>query len=395
MDLFADFRERTAVLLERLKVSGELAPTVDTARIVTGSSRPTTSEDCDVVIDTSALRAGHAGEVAERLARHFASDPDVETATVVAGFVNVVLQPRYLGSVLASVLSSEATAGGVAAKPPMDVTPGRSAPPRDGFDPDRVGVVANAIRALLAYVGHPVSMQRDDIWPVAGPGEPARIRIRANVDDRLEPKGERARTLVVKPCHLLERDGSFGSASTLHLDAESDLPPEARDALRFAMLSQRSDVAITLDLDRITDRSHAAPLFDLCYAHARVSVVLRNVRASWPELDVSPAALARADFTLLTDPGERAVLLTLAKFPHVVALAAERCEPHRLAQLLRDLAGAVHRQWNTSKDQPQKRFVNEEQRDLTEARLGLMTASALVLTSGLGIFGIKTPDEMR
>ena len=81
----------------------------------------------------------------------------------------------------------------------------------------------------------------------------------------------------------------------------------------------------------------------------------------------------------------------VAQHAHVVASGS----PQRLAAHLRRVAKAVHSQWNRSKEQPQLRFVNEEMRDLAEARLGLVTAAALVLRSGLDILGITAPDEMR
>ena len=40
-------------------------------------------------------------------------------------------------------------------------------------------------------------------------------------------------------------------------------------------------------------------------------------------------------------------------------------------------------------------FVNEEQRNLTCARLALVVSLTAVLASGLGILGVSAPEEMR
>ena len=123
--------------------------------------------------------------------------------------------------------------------------------------------------------------------------------------------------------------------------------------------------------------------------------MLRTGKMVFPDLDLSPAALARSELESLSDVGEVAIIRLIAQYPRTVEAAAAAHEPHRIAFHLYELASAVHSQWNRGKDQPQLRFVNEEERDLTKARLGLVTASTLVLKSGLGVLGVTAPDEMR
>ncbi len=123
--------------------------------------------------------------------------------------------------------------------------------------------------------------------------------------------------------------------------------------------------------------------------------MLRNAGVAFPDMNLSPASLATAEFDVLSDPGEVAILRLLAQYPRTVEAAATAHEPHRIAFYLYELAGAVHSQWNRGKDQPQLRFVNEDERVLSQARLGLVTASSIVLKSGLGILGVTAPEEMR
>jgi arginyl-tRNA synthetase len=54
-----------------------------------------------------------------------------------------------------------------------------------------------------------------------------------------------------------------------------------------------------------------------------------------------------------------------------------------------------HSHWNRGKDQPQLRFVNEKERDLSNARLALVCSLTSVLASGLNVLGVNAPDEMR
>jgi arginyl-tRNA synthetase len=98
---------------------------------------------------------------------------------------------------------------------------------------------------------------------------------------------------------------------------------------------------------------------------------------------------------LLDDEGEISLIRLLAHFPRTVEAAALSHEPHRIAFYLHELAASLHGHWTRGKDRPQLRFLNEEQTDLTIARLALVTAVATVLASGLGILGVSAPEEMR
>ena len=167
------------------------------------------------------------------------------------------------------------------------------------------------------------------------------------------------------------------------------------DAVRFMMLFRKNDAQLEFDLAKVIEQSKDNPVFYVQYAHARGCSVLRTGKMVFPDLDLSPAALARSELESLSDVGEVAIIRLIAQYPRTVEAAAAAHEPHRIAFHLYELASAVHSQWNRGKDQPQLRFVNEEERDLTKARLGLVTASTLVLKSGLGVLGVTAPDEMR
>ena len=168
----------------------------------------------------------------------------------------------------------------------------------------------------------------------------------------------------------------------------------AADAFRFAVASSRTEATLHLDLTLLADRSRRNPGIWIPYAHARMVGLSRRSAAILPDIDLRPAVLAEADLCVLTDPGEIALARVVARQAHVMPAAASLSRPGRVAAFLGDLASRVHSQWNSGKDQPQLRFVNQEERALTKARLGLAMASALVLTFGLGILGVTAPDEM-
>ena len=106
--------------------------------------------------------------------------------------------------------------------------------------------------------------------------------------------------------------------------------------------------------------------------------------------EVQGATLAKLDHS-----GEVDLMRRLAEFPRLVEGAAMAHEPHRIAFYLYELASQLHSQWNQGKDLPHLRFIREDDRELTAARVALVSGVAHVLATGLTILGVHAPDEMR
>jgi arginyl-tRNA synthetase len=168
-----------------------------------------------------------------------------------------------------------------------------------------------------------------------------------------------------------------------------------RDPVRFMMLYRKNDATLDFDLAKVVEQSKDNPVFYVQYAHARCASVFRQAREALPRINLTPAALERADLRLLRDEGEVEIARRLAQFPRVVEGAAASHEPHRIAFYLYDLASSFHSLWNKGKDSPQLRFVNLQDEQSTAARLCLVHALRGVLAAGLGILGVTAPDEMR
>ena len=167
------------------------------------------------------------------------------------------------------------------------------------------------------------------------------------------------------------------------------------DAVRFIMLMRKNDAPLDFDLAKVIEQSQDNPVFYVQYAHARVRSLLRQGQAAFPDSDLAPGKLAEADLSLLEDEGERDLMRTMAQYPRVILQAAGAHEPHRVAFFAHELATRLHAQWNWGKDLRDLRFVNESNRQLSYARLSLVTAVGLVLASALSILGVSAPEEMR
>jgi arginyl-tRNA synthetase len=168
-----------------------------------------------------------------------------------------------------------------------------------------------------------------------------------------------------------------------------------RDAVRFMMIFRKNDATLDFDLAKVVEQSKDNPVFYVQYAHARCASIFRQAAEAFPDLDLTPQALAEADLGLLTDESEIGIVKMIAAYPRIIDAAASSHEPHRVAFFVHDLASAFHSLWNKGKDSPQLRFVNQTDRKSTSARLAFVHAVRSVLASGLAVVGVTAPEEMR
>jgi arginyl-tRNA synthetase len=172
-----------------------------------------------------------------------------------------------------------------------------------------------------------------------------------------------------------------------------------RNAVRFMMLYRKNDAALEFDLAKVIEQSRDNPVFYVQYGHARGRSVFRNVREVLPDLPEDPHALveafANAPLDRLDDPGELSLMRRLALYPRLLEGAALAHEPHRIAFYLYELASDFHAQWNRGKDMPHLRFIMQNDREMTLARLALVQGVVTVLASGLATLGVDAPEEMR
>ena len=169
-----------------------------------------------------------------------------------------------------------------------------------------------------------------------------------------------------------------------------------RDPVRFMMLFRKNDAALDLDLVKVREQSRDNPVFYVQYGHARAQSVFRNARAAFTDLPDNIAQLVEhADLARLNDPVELALMRQVALYPRTLAGAATAHEPHRIAFYLFDLASEFHALWTLGNASPHLRFIIQNDRQLTEARLVLVQGVAAVLASGLALLGVEAPNEMR
>jgi arginyl-tRNA synthetase len=190
-----------------------------------------------------------------------------------------------------------------------------------------------------------------------------------------------------QPVRMSKRAGTFVTLREV-------VDEVGKDVFRFIMLTRRNDQALDFDFAKVTEQSKDNPVFYVQYAHARASSVMRHARDELPGDALSDAALAAAELARLSDPAELALIRLLASWPRIVDSAAEAHEPHRIAFYLQEVAAQFHLLWTKGRDEAQLRFIISGDPGLTRARLALVRGVAIVVASGLAVFGVTPAEEM-
>jgi arginyl-tRNA synthetase len=191
-----------------------------------------------------------------------------------------------------------------------------------------------------------------------------------------------------EPVKMSKRSGDFVTLREV-------IDEVGRDAIRFMMLDRKNDAELEFDLAKVIEQSKDNPVFYVQYAHARICSVFRQAEAAFGAIPIQDEEIANCDLAILADEGERALMRAMAEFPRLIEQAAATREPHRIVFYLYELASAFHALWNRGKDLPDLRFINNDDRKGTSARLALVRAVRTVIANGLGLLGVSAPEEMR
>jgi arginyl-tRNA synthetase len=192
-----------------------------------------------------------------------------------------------------------------------------------------------------------------------------------------------------EPVKMSKRTGEF-------ITLREVVDEVGRDAVRFMMLFRKNDAVLDFDLAKVIEQSRDNPVFYVQYGHARGQSIFRNARAAFPDLPEDVASLVEgAELERLSDPAELALMRQIALYPRVVEAAAAAHEPHRIAFYLFDLASEFHALYTLGNTKPHLRFIIQNERQMTVARLVLVQGVVTVLSSGLALLGVEAPNEMR
>lgn len=191
-----------------------------------------------------------------------------------------------------------------------------------------------------------------------------------------------------KPAPMRKRDGNIYALIDLIDEIGKKVKPSAsqeeqrkvgKDVARFFYLMRSHDTTFDFDLDLAEKQSDENPVFYVQYAYARICSILRKAEG---EGDSSKAAL-------LSHPKELELIKKICDLPWEVGRCAEDYGVHRLTTYAIELARTFHHFYDAC------RVIQDDQPELTQARLALCTATQHALKSTLNLLGVEAPERME
>ena len=156
------------------------------------------------------------------------------------------------------------------------------------------------------------------------------------------------------------------------------------DACRYFFLARAASTQMEFDLELATRESSENPVYYVQYAHARNASIL-NLAA---ERGIDYGA---GDVSLLTHPNELELIRTMLRLPELIVQVAENLEPHHLPHYAMELATAFHHFYENCR----VISANEEDNELTLARLKLVAAAQVAFRRTLALMGMSAPERME
>lgn len=152
------------------------------------------------------------------------------------------------------------------------------------------------------------------------------------------------------------------------------------DAARWFFASKDVSTHMDFDLKLARSRDNNNPVFYAQYAHARMCSVLRN-----PKI---PAFHQEESYGRLTDEKELQLLKMISEFPAEVAADAASRKPNKMTDYIISLVKVFHSYYNSTK------VNNPDDPELTNQRLGLITAARITLRNAMNLIGVSAPESM-
>ena len=183
-----------------------------------------------------------------------------------------------------------------------------------------------------------------------------------------------------KPFKMSKRKGDYITVDDL-------ISEVGKDATRFIMLNRSSDAELDFDFDNVVEKSKENPLYYVQYCYARIASVFRHL-----EMDlINDVDIKNFEFEYTSD--EIKVIKKIAEWPKCIESSTNKLEPHRIPTYLFELAALFHSYWNLGKDNPEKRFINNDKK-ITDDKLIFLKVISNVIKSGMNIVGVSVPEKM-
>lgn len=152
------------------------------------------------------------------------------------------------------------------------------------------------------------------------------------------------------------------------------------DAARWFFVSKELNTQMDFDMDLAKQKNNDNPVYYVQYAYTRMYNIVHK--------EGTPEFVQKDSYTLLTDPKEIALLKQISEFPKKVEEAAKYRAVNRICQYCHDFAKAFHSYYNSC------RVADPAHPELTNERLGLVSACMVTMENALDLIGVSAPEKM-
>ena len=257
-----------------------------------------------------------------------------------------------------------------------------------GDDKDRVLIKEDGEETYflsdIAYLKNKFQRGFDKLiffWGADHYGYVARLKAAA---EALGYKKEQIDIIVMQLVRLLDagKEVKMSKRSGIYVAIDELIGEVGLDVARFFFLTRSPGSHLNFDLDLAKEQSEKNPVYYVQYAHARICAILRKFGKSEIRNPKS-----ETNSKLLNHESELNLIKQLIRLPEIIEDTAKDYQVQRLPQYATDLAAAFHAFYRDCQ-------VISNDKNLTQTRLGLISATKIVLKNTLDLMGISAPEKM-
>jgi len=254
-----------------------------------------------------------------------------------------------------------------------------------GDDKDRVLVRADGIKTYFAsditYLKNKFQrgFNRSIIFLGADHhGYVARLKAGAHA---LGYKRENVKDIVVQLVRLFEKgkEVRMSKRTGIYITIDELIDEIGLDVARFFFLTKANDTQFNFDMDLAKEKSDKNPVFRVQYAYARICGIIKKSKIKNTK--------SKINFGLLNEQSELNLMRQLVMFPETIEDTSKDFQVQRIPQYAIELADKFHSFYENCQ-------VITKNKELSRARLALVSATKIILKSTLDLMGISAPEKM-
>ena len=149
------------------------------------------------------------------------------------------------------------------------------------------------------------------------------------------------------------------------------------DACRYFFVNRAASQHLDFDLDIALASNSSNPVYYSQYAFARISSLLLN-----PKIELNNK------YDLLINDNELELMKILNNYDKIIVDAFNERAPYKICNYLYNFASKIHEYYS------KVRILDENNKELSGARLTLLKACSIVLKDALSLIGVNAPEKM-